>query len=154
MLKGWKARNWKTTDKKPVKMTTWKILMPLLAGIKSRGIGLRPCRAEKNERCDFLARQESQNTPKVHERAMAALMERFVRTSTAESHPVVVSFESITEVVKMILTCSELKNSRTSHSQIIPHPRRKRSSLPTAARFLSKEQPDGAPIPVGLPSGP
>jgi ribonuclease HI len=59
-LKNWKKRGWRTLDKKPVKNEDlWKELDALAAGHKITWEWLKGHAGhDKNERCDFLARQE------------------------------------------------------------------------------------------------
>jgi ribonuclease HI len=59
-IKGWKARNWKTLDKKPVKNEDlWKDLDSVAAQHQVTWNWLKGHAGdEKNERCDLLAREE------------------------------------------------------------------------------------------------
>ena len=57
-LKNWKAKNWRTADKKPVKnQDLWQKLDELASNIKIHWVWVRGHDGEEfNERCDELAR--------------------------------------------------------------------------------------------------
>jgi ribonuclease HI len=89
-LKNWKRRGWRTLDKKPVKNEDlWKELDALAAGHKITWEWLKGHAGhDKNERCDFLARQEVVKIRKIFSaEQLSKFMEEFKSRNDAPETP-------------------------------------------------------------------